>query len=120
MGELRSGGGSTGAVAFLLVFLGLSACGSSTPARDALSGKSAADVVRLALHNAASRGVMHFSIKTQAAGTQNVVGDATSQGGDVVVTNASSTVRILVTGGTGYIKTDGASLQSGLGLPSTV
>jgi hypothetical protein len=63
---------------------------------------------------------MHFSIKTQAAGTQNVVGDATSQGGDVVVTNASSTVRILVTGGTGYIKTDGASLQSGLGLSSTV
>jgi hypothetical protein len=98
----------------------LSGCGSSNPSPGVLSGKTAAETLRLALRNAAAAGTMRFRIETNGGALhQTVVGEAGTQGGEVTVTNTTGVVRIVVTGGVGYISAGAASLQSAMGLSAT-
>lgn len=112
----------TGILALTLLSLISAACGTSSTPSDALTGKSAAQVLRLALHNATAAGTMRYRITTQGSGTQqSVSGDASAKGGVVVVTNANGVVRIVVTGGMAYIQSNASvALQGILGLSPAV
>ena len=102
----------------------LAACTSSPPSppsAGALAGKTAAEVLGLALHNASRAATMRFRIVTTGAGIQQtVVGEAGPSGGDVIVTNPSETLHIVVSAGVGYIESDSTGLHAALGLPATV
>ena len=105
----------------LLLLSALTACGTSSGPSDALAGKSAAQVLRLALHNAMAAGTMRYRITTQGSSQQSVAGDSSAKGGIVVVTNANGVVRIVVTGGMAYINSSAsAALQGVLGLSPAV
>ncbi len=110
-----------GMVTLALSALALSACGSSGPPPDALSGKSPAQVLRLALADAQKAATMRYTITTQSGSAkQDVVGDANASGGAVVVTNSTGVLRVVVIGDTAYIQSDAAALQGALGASSAV
>ncbi len=114
--------------ALVMLTLAVSACGTSSPSPRAQSatgvaaGKSAAAILALALHNATKAGTMSYNVATQTSGAiQTVIGAASTQGGEVIVTSSSGMVRILVTGSTGYIESNSAAdLASALGMPSAL
>jgi hypothetical protein len=106
----------------LALALAVSACSSASPSSSsALAGKSASQVLALALHNATRAATVHFSVETKNTGfNQKVVGDVGPSGGDVVVSSPTSGLHIVVNGRTGYLQADATSLQAALGLaPST-
>ena len=108
-------------VTLALSALALSACGSSGPPPDALSGKSPAQVLRLALADARKAATMRYTISTQSGSAkQSVAGDANADGGAVVVTNSTGVLRVIVIGDTAYIQSDAAGLQGALGVSSAV
>jgi len=110
-----------GVVRLALYALALSACGSSGPPPDALSGKSPAEVLRLALADARKAATLRYTITTQSGSAkQSVAGDANADGGAVVVTNSTGVLRVVVIGDTGYIQSDAAALQGALGVSSAV
>jgi hypothetical protein len=75
----------------------------------------------LALRNGNEAGSMRFSIVTKGGGIQqSVVGNAGRAGGDVIVTNTSGALHIVVTGGAGYIESNSAGLQAALGLSAAL
>ena len=99
--------------------LGTTACGSSNSPADALAGKSASQVLELALDNATKAGTMGYTITTQSGtGKQSVAGNASAKGGDVLVTNPDGVLHLVVIGATAYVKSDAAVLQSVLSLPA--
>ena len=99
-----------GMVTSALSALALSACGSSGPPPDALSGKSPAEVLRLALADARKAATMRYTITTQSGSAkQSVAGDANADGGAVVVTNSTGVLRVVVIGDTAYIQSDAAA-----------
>jgi hypothetical protein len=118
MNEPPSGLRLIGVLVLMVLLSVLTSCGSSSPPPDALTGKSAAQVLELALHNAKAEGTMRYRITTQGSGSQqSVAGDASAKGGIVVVTNANGVVRIVVTGGIAYIDSNASvALQGVLGL----
>jgi hypothetical protein len=105
----------------VLAALVLTACGSSSPPPDALSGKSPTQVLRLALADARKAGTVRYTITTQSGSAKQIVtGDANTTGGAVVVTNSTGTLRVVVIGDTGYIQSDAPALQGALGVSSAV
>ena len=111
----------TAMVASALSALVLTACGSSGPPPDALSGKSPSVVLGQALANARKAATVRYTITTQSGSAkQSVAGDANANGGAVVVTNSTGMIRLVVIGTMAYIQSDAPALQGALGLSSTV
>jgi hypothetical protein len=121
MDKPLSGSRLIGIAMVALLPVAMSACGSSSAPPDALAGKSAAEVLQLALQNATEAGTMSYRITTRGSGQQNVVGNTSARGGDVVVTSSAGVVHIIVTGGTAYIEsTTPAGLVGALGVSAAV
>jgi hypothetical protein len=98
-----------------MLSIGVAAC-SSGPSLGALSGKSAASALQLALRNARAAATVHFSIQTKGAVQQDSVGVAGPTAGETVITNSGGVDRILVTGDSGYIESDAPGLVATMGL----
>ncbi len=97
----------------------VTSCASTNPSTDALAGKSGAEALQLVLRNATAKGMMSYDITLKASATQQTaVGDAGPKSGDVVVTDPGEVLRIVVTGGVGYIQSNAAGLQGALGVSS--
>ena len=68
------------------------------------------------MHDADAAGTVHYSVQTKGTNVnQSVVGEIGLDGGDVVVTNPTSTVHIIVTGNVGYIESDTVVTAGNLG-----
>lgn len=97
-----------------------SACSSGPPTPSAFAGKSASQILQVALHNAIRAGSLHYSVKTTGSAQQTVDGASGSQGGFEVVTSAEGEVHIEVIGTTGYIASPAEGLVATMGMTQSV
>ena len=119
LGPVRRARLGAGVVLGLLASM-TAACtsGPSTPA--AFAGKSASEVLHLALRNATHAGSVRYSVKTTGSAQQTVVGATGSTGGSAVISSADGQVHIEVIGKTGYIASPAEGLVATMGMTQAV
>lgn len=108
--------------AVITVASATAACGSSGqgPTPSAFVGRSASDVLHLALRDAMHAGSLVFSIKTTGATQQTVAGATGAGGGFEVVSSSQGQVHIEVIGATAYIASPAEGLVATMGMTQAV
>lgn len=96
----------------------LAGCGGS--ADGSLAGKSAPQILSLALAAAGTERGVHYQLQaTTPSEHETIVGDAGSTEGLQQLTNGANQVEVELVGGTAYLQGNAGGLQNTLGLPAT-
>ena len=100
---------------------GVLAAGCGGPGLGDLSGKSADEIMNLALSNAEAQSGVHYQLHaTTGTQTQVITGDAGQTEGEQEVATGSNVVDVQLIGAMAYVKGNAGGLQFTIGLPAAV
>ena len=105
----------------LVTAAGALAAGCGGPSLGNLSGKSADEIMSLALADAEAQGGVHYQLHaTTGTQTQVITGDAGQTEGQQQVVTGSNVVDVQLIGTMAYVKGNAGGLQYTIGLPAAV